>query len=50
MTKKRWLTTRWYPSQFAASPSKKESHRALDDIRESITELKYYQKHIFKSE
>ncbi|MCA9308275.1 oligoribonuclease [candidate division WWE3 bacterium] len=27
---------------------KKETHRAMDDIRESIEELKYYRSHIFK--
>ena len=27
---------------------KKNSHRALDDIRESIGELQYYMKHAFK--
>jgi len=28
--------------------SKKESHRALDDIKESIEELRYYKKHAFQ--
>lgn len=27
---------------------KKEGHRALDDIRESIGELEYYMKHAMK--
>jgi oligoribonuclease len=35
------LVRRWYPPEFRA-PRKKESHRALDDIRESIDELKWY--------
>ncbi|GFZ01796.1 polynucleotidyl transferase, ribonuclease H-like superfamily protein [Actinidia rufa] len=28
--------------------SKKNKHRAMDDIRESIAELKYFKEHIFK--
>ncbi|KAK7843719.1 oligoribonuclease [Quercus suber] len=30
-------------------PSKKKNHRAMDDIRESIMELKYYKDNIFKA-
>lgn len=37
----------WYPHQKA--PKKASTHRALDDIRESIEELNYYRKKIFKS-
>ncbi len=40
------LTRRWYPD--AAPPAKGESHRALDDIRESIAELKFYRGAVFK--
>ncbi len=42
------LCRRWYPAEFAAAPQKKGGHRALDDIRESIEELKYYRQTIFK--
>jgi oligoribonuclease len=39
------LVKRWYPS---LSPFKKEkSHLALSDIRESISELRYYRKEVF---
>ena len=31
------------------APVKKKSHRALEDIKESIAELRYMQKTIFKS-
>lgn len=31
------------------APAKKNNHRAMDDIRESIKELKYYKKTIFKA-
>lgn len=40
------LTRRWYPD--AKAPAKGESHRALDDIRESIAELKFYREAVFK--
>ena len=39
------LAKRWYPE--VPLFEKKFSHRALDDIRESIEELKYYRKLIF---
>lgn len=35
------LVRRWYPPAYHA-PKKKEIHRALDDIRESIEELRWY--------
>mgnify|MGYP003811868561 CR=1 FL=1 len=41
------LVRRWYPKGKSA-PRKKDSHRALDDIRESIEELKFYRKHYFR--
>jgi oligoribonuclease len=42
------LCRRWYPEAFAAAPRKAGHHRALDDIRESIAELRYYRSAIFK--
>jgi oligoribonuclease len=36
------LCRRWYPQLYRKRPSKVETHRALDDIRESIAELGYY--------
>ena len=36
------LCRRWNPAAFAKAPAKKGSHRALDDIQESLEELKYY--------
>jgi len=41
------LCRRWYPDVLAAAPPKAETHRALDDIRESIAELAYYRSTIF---
>ncbi len=36
------LTRRWYPRAYFQLPKKKGGHRALADILESITELRYY--------
>jgi oligoribonuclease len=41
------LARRWYPAVIAKQPAKKDTHRALDDIRESIDELRYYRQHVF---
>jgi oligoribonuclease len=40
------LVRRWYPPAYHA-PKKKEVHRALDDIRESIEELRWYRSQVF---
>jgi oligoribonuclease len=41
------LCRRWYPDVLARVPPKREAHRALGDIRESIAELAYYRSTIF---
>jgi oligoribonuclease len=41
------LVRRWYPSVRAARPRKAGSHRALDDIRESVNELRFYREKVF---
>ncbi len=41
------LAMRWAP-KIADGFSKESSHRALDDIRESIEELKYYRNHFIR--
>jgi len=43
------LARRWYPAEYAAAPKKVGGHRALDDIRESLEELRYYRTSIFKA-
>ena len=43
------LVLRWYPETYAQRPSKKAEHRALDDIRESIAELRYYRGAVLKA-
>ncbi len=39
------LVKRWYPKN--QPPPKKGTHRALDDIRESIEELRWYRQNLF---
>ena len=42
------MVRRWYPK--LESYKKANHHRALDDIRESIDELKYYRRMVFRDE
>ena len=42
------LCRRWYPGVLSAAPDKAGGHRALDDIRESVEELKYYRRTVFR--
>ncbi len=41
------LVRRWYPAG-PQPPAKKHNHLALDDIRESIEELRFYRTHYFR--
>ncbi len=41
------LARRWNPSALAGAPTKAGGHRALDDIRESLEELRYYRGALF---
>ena len=41
------LAARWFPTRFAGRPPKAENHRALEDIRASIDELRYYREALF---
>jgi oligoribonuclease len=42
------LCRRWYPEVLAKAPEKTNTHRALDDIRESVEELRYFRATIFR--
>jgi len=44
------LAKRWYPHINRGRAHKQGSHRALDDIRESIEELRWYREHVFVRE
>lgn len=41
------LAKRWLPNIASQVPKKTDKHRAVDDIRQSIEELKYYQRAVF---
>jgi oligoribonuclease len=41
------LCRRWRPDVYKAAPVKKGGHRALADIRESVSELAYYRTSLF---
>jgi oligoribonuclease len=40
------LVARWYPPSLRPPP-KKGNHLALDDIRESVEELRWYRSNVF---
>ena len=41
------LVSRWYPTQ-AHAPEKQKTHHVMDDIRESIAELRHYRQNVFR--
>jgi oligoribonuclease len=41
------LVRRWYPQLNNSRPHKAGTHRALDDIRESVAELRFYRERVF---
>ena len=41
------LVKRWYPGLEISRPAKAGAHRALDDVQESIRELKFYRENVF---
>ncbi len=41
------LARRWHPTVLGATPEKATTHRALDDIKESIAELVHYRDTLF---
>ena len=38
------LAKRWAPHALASAPPKRDLHRALDDVRESVEELRHYRR------
>jgi len=42
------LCRRWYPREFEQAPKKKGSHRAMEDIQESLKELQFYRQAVCK--
>ena len=44
------LSRRWFPRAYFAAPAKTGGHRALGDIWDSITELRYYRQAVFQAQ
>ena len=44
------LARRWFPEILADAPKKDGGHRAMDDIKASVTELEFYRSRIFTEE
>jgi oligoribonuclease len=44
------LCRRWYPEVLAGAPAKTSTHRALEDIKESVAELRYYRSVAFRGD
>ncbi len=42
------LARRWYPDAVKNAPRKAGGHRAMDDIKESVSELQYYRGSVFR--
>ncbi|MFZ4516972.1 MAG: oligoribonuclease [Microthrixaceae bacterium] len=42
------LARRWYPGELSGLTKKSSAHRAMDDIRESVAELRYWRDHVFR--
>ena len=42
------LVKRWYPGMEHSRAQKAVTHRAMDDVRESIEELRWYREHAFR--
>jgi oligoribonuclease len=43
------LARRWYPAELAGAPSKQTAHRAMGDVYESLEELRYYRRVLFRA-
>lgn len=42
------LGRRWYPEDYAGLGKGSSAHRAMDDIKESVEELKYWRERVFR--
>ncbi|MGH8980067.1 MAG: oligoribonuclease [Acidimicrobiales bacterium] len=43
------LAKRWFAGSLDGAPEKKGSHRAMDDIKESVAELAFYREAVFRA-
>jgi oligoribonuclease len=44
------LARRWYPGEMGGLAKGASAHRAMDDIKESVAELRYWRTHVFRAE
>lgn len=42
------LAKRWYPGEVSSYKKKSSAHRAMDDIRQSVAELRYWRDEVFR--
>lgn len=42
------LARRWYPANLSNYRKKSSAHRAMDDIKESVAELRYWREQVFR--
>lgn len=42
------LARRWYPEEMSGLTKKASAHRAMDDIKESVAELRYWRERVFR--
>ena len=42
------LSRRWYPDELKGLTKKPSAHRAMDDIKESVAELRYWRERVFR--
>jgi oligoribonuclease len=45
----RFLSEKWTSVLHEAAPPRKKEHRAMEDIKETISELKYYKESLWKA-
>ena len=43
------LARRWYPEDLQGYQKKSSAHRAMDDIKESVAELRYWRERVFRA-
>ena len=42
------LARRWYPDELSGYQKKSSAHRAMDDIKESVAEMRYWRERVFR--
>ena len=44
------LARRWYPEDLKEYTKSASAHRAMDDIKESLEEMRYWRKRVFRAQ